>query len=220
MGVGPFVVDHLDPGGAMTLVETLRRMLGVAPDQYTVGDTAYWTDAQLQAVLDDHVSARLIQLPIQLASSTDAQGRIVQRHGQIPRFAGTLDTPSVVITDIRGVEIGPDTYTVEPDGRIKFDDDQRSSIPHASALAYDLNAAAAEICDAWAAALSSAYDVSMDGQSLKRSQAADAIAQRAATFRAKALPKTVRLTRRDVAGRRQRTLASRLAPWFDQWGRR
>lgn len=202
----------------MALVETLRRMLAVAPDQYTVGATAYWTDEQLQAVIDEHVSCRLVQIPVEMGPSIASGGGIVYLHGQIPRFAGTLDTATVELTDIHGEAIDPETWTVAPDGCLDFTVDQRGYLPEATALAYDLNAAAAEVCDAWATALSSAYDVSMDGQSLKRSQMAASIAARADRFRAKKLPKTIRLTRRDVANRKHERASDRLMRSFDQWG--
>lgn len=184
----------------MTLINTLRRMAGVGPSEYTLGDFTYWTDEQLEEILAGHVSARLIQLPVQVRSSVDADGLTVYLHGQIPQFAGTLDTDSVEITDSRGATV--DGVTVEADGRLEFDTDQRSVLLYASGLAYDLNAAAAEVCEAWAGVLASAYDVRLDGQEMKRSQGAAAIAKRAATFRSKALPKTVRLTRRDLRRRR------------------
>lgn len=48
---------------------------------------------------------------------------------------------------------------------------------------YDYDAAAAEVLEAWSAQLARAYDVTMDGQSLKRSQMAATVAARAASYR-------------------------------------
>lgn len=184
----------------MTLVDTLRQMAGVTATQYTIGSDAYWTDEQLQQVLDRHVSTRLIQIPAKLARSLDESGQSVWVHGEVPRFAGTLDTENIAIVDRHGAAL--DGATVHPDGRIDFDTDQRNTGPLVSGLAYDLNAAAAEVLDHWSGALADGYDISIDGQSLKRSQRRQAIASRADTFRAKALPKTVRLVRRDLKGSR------------------
>ncbi len=64
---------------------------------------------------------------------------------------------------------------------------------------YDLAQAAADLCEMWAASLACAYDVTVDGQSLHRSQLMAAKLQLAQLFRQRAKPRVARLTRSDVA---------------------
>lgn len=77
---------------------------------------------------------------------------------------------------------------------------------------YDVYAAAADLLTFWAAALSSAYNISVDGQSLQRSQLMTAKLTLADLYRRQSRPKIAKLVRRDVMGdistRRMRLLDS------------
>jgi len=68
----------------------------------------------------------------------------------------------------------------------------------ASGKSYDLNLAAAELLDFWAATLPDAFDVAVDGQTLRRSQRMDARMKLADLYRRKARPRTAKMDRRDV----------------------
>jgi hypothetical protein len=63
---------------------------------------------------------------------------------------------------------------------------------------YDCNAAAADLLEFWAATLTGSYDVTVDGQSLRRSQMMQAKLTMAQYFRRQAKPKVAKLTRSDV----------------------
>lgn len=63
---------------------------------------------------------------------------------------------------------------------------------------YDLNMVAADLLEFWAAALSGAYDMTVDGQSLRRSQLMTAKLTLAEQYRRKARPRTAKLRRDDV----------------------
>jgi hypothetical protein len=68
----------------------------------------------------------------------------------------------------------------------------------ATGKVYDLNLAAAELLDFWAAALAGAYDITVDGQTLRRSQLMTAKMTLANQYRCKAKPRTAKLVRRDI----------------------
>lgn len=78
----------------------------------------------------------------------------------------------------------------------------------ATGKTYDLNGAAADLLEFWAATLTGAYDVSVDGQTLRRSQLLQAKFTLAAQYRRKARPRIVQMVRRDV----QPTLDSKSVP--------
>lgn len=63
---------------------------------------------------------------------------------------------------------------------------------------FDLNLAAAELLDFWAAALAGAYDITVDGQTLRRSQLMAAKMTLANQYRRKAQPRIARTVRSDV----------------------
>lgn len=68
----------------------------------------------------------------------------------------------------------------------------------ATGKVYDLNLAAAELLDFWAATLAGAYDVTVDGQTLRRSQLMQAKMTLANQYRRKAKPRVARMVRSDV----------------------
>lgn len=68
----------------------------------------------------------------------------------------------------------------------------------ATGKTYDPFLAAAELLDFWAATLVDAYDITVDGQTLRRSQRMDARMKLADQYRRKAKPRIARMERRDV----------------------
>lgn len=63
---------------------------------------------------------------------------------------------------------------------------------------FDVNCAAADLLEYWAVSLSSAYDISVDGQNLRRSQLMTAKFAAAEYYRKLARPKTGKMVREDV----------------------
>ena len=68
----------------------------------------------------------------------------------------------------------------------------------ATGKVYDPNAAAADLLEFWAAALAGAYNITVDGQSLQRSQLMQAKLTMAQYYRRQAKPKIAKMQRRDV----------------------
>jgi hypothetical protein len=64
---------------------------------------------------------------------------------------------------------------------------------------YDLYHTAADLLEFWAACLTSAYDISANGQSLRRSQMLDAKLRLATQYRRSSRPGIAKMIRRDVA---------------------
>lgn len=80
----------------------------------------------------------------------------------------------------------------EVDGTAYWTDDQleevlaRHTFTVDAVDVIDYDSAAADVLEAWAARAALNFDVTMDGQSLKRSQISDKLAARAAQFRSEA----------------------------------
>lgn len=68
----------------------------------------------------------------------------------------------------------------------------------ATGKVYDLNAAAADLLEFWAATLTGAYDFTSDGQSFHRSQLWQMKMKQADYYRKQAKPKVVKMVRHDV----------------------
>lgn len=68
----------------------------------------------------------------------------------------------------------------------------------ATGKVYDLNCASADLLEMWAATLAGAYDITVDGQTLRRSQLMTAKINLANIYRRKAKPKVAKMDRHDV----------------------
>lgn len=68
----------------------------------------------------------------------------------------------------------------------------------ATGKVYDLNAAAANLLEFWAATLAGAYDITVDGQSLRRSQLMTAKIALAEIYRRRSKPRIAKMDRHDV----------------------
>jgi hypothetical protein len=180
------------------VVEALRRITSVGNAQYTLNGTAFWTDEQLAEVLERHVPMRLIQAPISLIDTLDAEAGIVFVNGRAPAV-GMLDIENVTVTNWTGGDLLGDA-TVHSDGRVEFTENQASTVPVISGLCYDIFGSGAEVVTSWAGALSEGADVTIDGQSIKRSQRHEQLLAQADSLRARAVAGTAQMTRSDGRG--------------------
>jgi len=198
------------------LVERLRRMTAVSDSQYQIDEHTHWTDEDLADVLSDRVCARLVQVPVELFSTVKEGGGVEFVNGQV-RIVGTLDTESVTLVSFGGSKIAG--ATIHDDGRIEFATNQATTNPLLSGLCYDLNGAAADVLTEWAAAVKLGYDISTDGQSMKRSQRHAQLLTQAEDYRKRAVSSSIHMGRSDSrpSGRNSRSLSS-VREAFERWG--
>lgn len=201
---------------SLSPVDRLRQMIGASSSEYTIGTSAYWSDDQLQDALDNNVSQRLVQAPVQTYPTVAAgTGGIVHLQGHIP-VRGLLDLETLQVISFTGRVYDPGEYAAQNDGRVAFDADQLGAGPLASGICYDINAAAAEILQAWASAVKLGYDISTDHDGLSRSQRHRQLLAQADVYAAKALPGTVDM----VAGQdRSRSTREMVSQSFERLGR-
>lgn len=155
----------------MALVDELRQLCGVASDQYTLDGDVYWTDDQLTERL---LRRRrwLVALDLSTVETDDEDPDDVLR-AQVVGLLGVIDPADEgTIADADGIEVTD--WTVTEGGLVVFGPAAEGEMPlFWTGYAYDIHGAAADVLEACAAAMSTAYDVSMDGQSLSRSQIAE-----------------------------------------------
>jgi len=126
------------------------------PAEYSAGGIAYWTDAQLQARLDDRrflvQDAPIIWHPRRATGGTytytlaaaDAVGWL-----EAGSASGTAPNPGTIVDGL-GSAVGG--WTISRDGWITFSSDRQGHIFFLNAWSYDLYAAAADVLEQWASA--------------------------------------------------------------------
>ena len=155
------------------LITAFRGMTSAGSAEYTVNTTTFWTDEQLQTVLDRHVTYIRDEL-LKPEHAIESGGSASYYDYQSSyRFFETTDagTARFIIKDESYDEVGTAAYTVDyPRGLVTFGTTTLGVSRFLTGFTYDLNAAAADVWGQKAAHYVTAYDVSTDNHSLKRSQ--------------------------------------------------
>lgn len=170
--VYPAAVSRESMAGLITL---LRSLTASTPNDYVVAGNPYWTDAQLQAVLDRHVyyvrSESLTPYEvIEAGGSVNCYDYQSKHRFFESQLAGTPVTRFNVL-DETYTTIGTAAWTADyPRGRVTFGTTTGGVSRYLTGYSYDLNAAAADVWQQKAAHYVTAYDVSTDNHNLRRSQ--------------------------------------------------
>jgi len=154
--------------GMTNMIQTLRGMTNAGTADYSIGATAYWSDDQLQAVLDTH---RLDFYGHELESiSATESGLVVYKTFRAPYRNLESGTPFVLVDGL-GTAAGTADYTADyVNGIVTFAANQEAKSWYLTARAYDIYAAAAEVWRMKAAhAAETSFDFSTDNHSVKGS---------------------------------------------------
>lgn len=171
--------------GMSNLITELRGMTEAGTADYSLGSTTYWSDDQLQDILDinraDVIFEQLDIYPQQAAGSQVYK----DYRSQHDFFEATTGGTSILyIQDGIGNTIGSSNYT--PDyrrGQFQFSADQMGSVYYLTGRSYDLNSAAADIWRRKAAHYApTSFNFSTDNHSISRSQVYDHCVQMAEHF--------------------------------------
>lgn len=141
--------------GMSALVSKLRGLCAVGPSDYQIGSQTYWSDDQLEAVLDStarpYKGIRLLALP----AFADGAWRTLDY--VIPMEAGAdFEAPGAgsgfALRDSGGAEVPPAAYSLNlPARRITFNADQGGAAFTLDARAYNVHVAAAAVWEQKAA---------------------------------------------------------------------
>lgn len=182
------------------LIAELRQLCEADIDSYKIGATYYWSDDQLQAVLDRH---RVFYNHVPVAP--DAQyttGGVEYKiyRTNVTKWEGGTVSPGAYLQDISGATVPSANYTFDANtGTFTFTTDQAGAYYYVTGYAYDMNRAAAEVWRIKAAHAAVAYDVNTDNHGLKRSQLVTQALQMAQMYESMAGFGVVTLSRSDVA---------------------
>ena len=187
------VLEH-DPGARSTMAALITRVRGLVGDP--AGDTAVFTDAQVQDVLDRH---RIDVVHEPLAPDEDWTGSGVTQwkvyRSRWRHFEATDGGSAIfVVEDGIGDNRGTATWTADYQrGMVTFAADQGGTALYLSGRSYDPHGAAAELLEGWAAKVAVDYDFQADGQRFDRSQKAASLREQAGVQRRRARARRVRM---------------------------
>ena len=160
-----------------SLLTEFRSMTEAGTADYTIASTAYWTDNQLQDILDIHrtdvIFEQLSSYPVQIAAGSSSYLDYRSSYGFLEATTG--GTAILYLQDSTGAVIGTANYTSdERRGQFQFTSDQAGSVYYMTGRSYDLQAAAADIWRRKAAHYApTSFNFSTDNHSISRSQVYD-----------------------------------------------
>ena len=150
------------------LIADLRAMTDAGTTDYTIGGVSFWSDQQLQDILD----GRVISMHHDQMSAIPeyANGAYTYTEYILP-LSNVEGGTALTVQDITGAAVGTALWSFDRNrGVVTFTADQAGAPRFATGKAYNVNLAAADVWRKKAAHYATAYDVSTDNHSLKRSQ--------------------------------------------------
>lgn len=190
--------------GMANLILRLRGMTEAGTADYTLAGVAYWSDDQLQAVLDSHrtdLARELLRSESEYAAADTEEWHNYYIDGHANFEEAASGTAVWDVEDSSGDTLGTANYTVNYDaGHIRVTADTEGEDYYLNARAYDLNAAAGEVWEKKASHAAKGYAFSADGASFHREQVYDHCLKMAEHYRGKNGMVVARLFRSDVNG--------------------
>ena len=186
------------------IITELRGMANAGTADYTITSTTYWSDDQLQSILDRNrmdVHQELLHSEQKWVGAADAE--YYDYYSAYDWFEQTDGGTAIfVIEDAIGTDVGTALYTADYQaGRVTFVSDTGGADYYLSGRIYDLNGAAADVWRKKAvqvAASSSGFDWSTDNMSMKRSQQVSQARDMVGYYEGQAWPKTAVMYRGDI----------------------
>lgn len=180
-------------------IAELRQMTNTGVDDYSIGATYYWSDDQLEDVLDRHqLFYNHVLLAPEIQHNSAGAFYKVYRTG-VDKWEGGTVSPAAYLQDATGGTVAAAGYAFDDNsGVFVFTADQGNTPYYITGYAYDMNRAAAEVWRVKAAHASVAYDVTTDNHGLKRSQLVTQALQMAQMYDGMAGLGIIEVTRSDA----------------------
>lgn len=155
------------------LITTVRGMTNAGSTDYTIAGASYWTDDQIQTVLDRH-RVEVRDEPLRSFAVTVSGGSVAwydyQSSYNFFEQTGSGGSALFVVQDSIGTIQGTALWTADYSrGLVTFGNTTGGTAYYLTARSYDVNGAAAEIWRQKAAAYAVMPDFSTDNHSVKRS---------------------------------------------------
>ncbi len=171
------------------IISVLRGMCNAGSVDYSVGSSAYWTDDQLQAVLDRYsmpvYGEQLTAHPITVSGGTVQWMDYESQHRYFEETDG--GTAVFIVKNSTGEVQGTANWTMDyATGRLTFGTSTGGSAYFVDGKSYDVYAAAADVWFQKAAHAVEMIDFSTDRHNIKRSHIAEAAMQMGYRYQAMA----------------------------------
>jgi len=181
--------------GMLNIIARVRLLIG---DTLPAGNGQQFTDDAVQDVLDRDTNkvnvryAPLHPVPTFALGGIIAYNEFLAQVGQWEEDAKLQGPNYATLTPVLSDYIqGRWTFNLAPPGQ---------PMPvFITGQLYDVFSAGADLCDMWASIYARSWDFTSDGQSFRRSQAAEGLRAQALQLRRQARPRQVKLFRTDLA---------------------
>jgi hypothetical protein len=158
------------------LITALRGYTAAGFNEYAVAALPYWSDAQLQAILDRHCTI-VTNEPMYPFETIEAGAVVAYYNYQAPGKyweSTSGGTARFVVQDETFDTVGTAAYSVDYNrGLVTFGTTTAGATRYVSGYCYDLAGAAAEVWNQKASHYVTAYDFSTDNHNMRRSQIID-----------------------------------------------
>lgn len=160
------------------LIAEVRRLTGAGTAEYAVDSTSYFTDNQIEQVLDSR-RIRLARVPINYEYELSG-GTTIYTKGYVGYkwLEGTTSggTAGFIISNSQGSVIAGTLYTLSPeDGYVEFTADQHGSLRYVTGWIHNPYKAAVDILTSWIIELGKQVDWASDNMRVNRGQKAKAL---------------------------------------------
>jgi hypothetical protein len=188
--------------GMATLIARLRMLTETTTADYTVGSVTYWSDDQLEDILD--LQVEVIHM-LTLVPQREWVAGVTEWHSYFIGYGNLEEEPSGspqwLLTDSNGVVISNTLYSVDyQTGIIRFTADQLGKVIFLNwARSYNVSDAAAEVWSRKLAHVAQAYDFKAEDQMFSRSQLYDHYKDMYERFTRQGGLSTVPFSRSDLA---------------------
>lgn len=194
-----FVVRVIDaapgrgvPGARPTMAGVIERCRFELDDP--AGPSQKFSDVEIQAVLDRHADHEFAE-ELRGVPEVISGGSTVWRNYQLRR---TDYEDGLVLRNGAGSAIAGTAFTYRPDGLLTFAAPTTGgTIYYATGVSYDVPGACADLLEKLIGRYTLAYDVTMDGQSMMRSQIVKQLTDRVRQLRSRGRIRSAHLYRSD-----------------------
>jgi hypothetical protein len=195
-----FPVNYTAPtarAGMSDLIGMLRGYTDAGPNDYAIAGVAYWSDAQLQTVMDRNRKEFFHQAVSPMGSTVGGTVQYYRYETGIPNQES--GTAVFKIQDVTGTTYNGTAYSADYlSGIITWNSDTLGSSVYFTGRSYDLNAAASDVWRHKAVNVAKAYDFSTDNHRVARSQMFKQFMEMSSFYGQQAGPVNVSIYRSDV----------------------
>ena len=184
--------------GMSDLISEVRSMTNAGTADYTIGQVAFWSDNEIQRILDSH-RVNLTRHELTPVEKYEGAGTLVYKEYYADYNNLESGTDVFELELATGATDGTASYAMDYTlGVATFTADQGGTAHFMTARSYNLNAAAAEIWKKKAGQVASLISFRTDKHQIDRSQIRAGYLEMAAYYEALSAPNTVTIERGDL----------------------